>query len=651
MFLDATSSSAAGVGSGSVLCHVGVHRGLGHLSRQATILRALRSSRNDLRITFHLASPDTHVLRPNEFPVRVGDPESEADLVRVVDEAEADVLIFDTFLPSTRPSADAFGAGEPPAVVLVLRKVFPDRIRAILSNPWMEWVQSIVVPHDRTEFVPRPADRYHAELVHAGPIVRDCGRRDGDQRLQDEDQRHRDVVLGRYGLARGEPFCLATTGGGGIPSYFEKFRNCVIRGVESARLTLGPPFAEMRWIFVAGPQNPLDGEIPARFDRVAFEPDLPVLISEARLVVSHTGYNTTQEILASGTPAVFLPMLTKYDDGLSRARSAVGLGVAEIVDDLEPRTMASTLEKLFGDPATLDAMRAASASISLGGGAERAAAAIGALVDRRRAQMRNVHAPSWTVSASREPGEPALHRCVRGVPVLVYRTVDDRPDAPGAVTREALRSQLDWLERNAKVVALEDVADRITAGDPVPAGAVVLTFDDAYLDTLAFVLPELARRKMPATFFLPTRWLGKWDEWNTRCHRVRQHFTWDDAKRLLAEGHGVGVQGRANHALVKFDRDELKKELQGAARDIEDALGVVPIAVAYPHGVIAPLVLKIAKKMARLGFVWEDGEDDWRTSPLAIRRIQVRPFWRLPEFAHALSEAAASAQPDASSSS
>ena len=113
----------------------------------------------------------------------------------------------------------------------------------------------------------------------------------------------------------------------------------------------------------------------------------------------------------------------------------------------------------------------------------------------------------------------ALRRGLRGrLLVLAYHNVI--PDGAGPVGDASLhielarfREHLDVLTSATTVVSL-DAASRGELDSARPN--VVLTFDDAYVGTIELALPELARRGLPATLFVPVGLLGSqscwWDE-------------------------------------------------------------------------------------------------------------------------------------------
>lgn len=126
-------------------------------------------------------------------------------------------------------------------------------------------------------------------------------------------------------------------------------------------------------------------------------------------------------------------------------------------------------------------------------------------------------------------GVPALsYRRHRGSAlVLAYHGVAPDGATPAGerslhLPRARFAAQLDVLAGTHDVVPLVELLS--TPGDGARPRAAV-TFDDAYLGALRHALPELARRRMPATIFVAPGILGA-------------RATWWDA---LAEAHGGEV--------------------------------------------------------------------------------------------------------------
>ncbi|MEQ9495347.1 MAG: polysaccharide deacetylase family protein [Deltaproteobacteria bacterium] len=64
--------------------------------------------------------------------------------------------------------------------------------------------------------------------------------------------------------------------------------------------------------------------------------------------------------------------------------------------------------------------------------------------------------------------------------------------------------QIAFLARRRNVVSMDELVDAIQRDKKLPAGSVVLTFDDGYRDNYTYVASALAAYDLPATLYLPT---------------------------------------------------------------------------------------------------------------------------------------------------
>lgn len=102
--------------------------------------------------------------------------------------------------------------------------------------------------------------------------------------------------------------------------------------------------------------------------------------------------------------------------------------------------------------------------------------------------------------------------CGRGATVFALHRV--LPEAtpcfePEMVTWEATFGRfLDWLQENYEVMPMKEIYDR--RNEPVNAERprCALTFDDGWRDNYLYAFPQLKQRNLPATIFLPLRFIG-----------------------------------------------------------------------------------------------------------------------------------------------
>ena len=67
------------------------------------------------------------------------------------------------------------------------------------------------------------------------------------------------------------------------------------------------------------------------------------------------------------------------------------------------------------------------------------------------------------------------------------------------------KEQIGYLEKNYHFVTAEQVIDAFKAKEKLPAKAVLLTFDDAYIDHFTYVFPILKHHHIQGCFYPPVK--------------------------------------------------------------------------------------------------------------------------------------------------
>jgi len=111
--------------------------------------------------------------------------------------------------------------------------------------------------------------------------------------------------------------------------------------------------------------------------------------------------------------------------------------------------------------------------------------------------------------------------------ILIYHHVSGRSNdwwAPfqRGVPRERFDRQMRFLRHAMTPMSLRDIVAAIRGGSPIPRRAVVVTFDDGYLDNFTVAYPILRRYDIPATIFVTTSLIG-----------TNQTFWWEEVYWLL----------------------------------------------------------------------------------------------------------------------
>jgi peptidoglycan/xylan/chitin deacetylase (PgdA/CDA1 family) len=210
----------------------------------------------------------------------------------------------------------------------------------------------------------------------------------------------------------------------------------------------------------------------------------------------------------------------------------------------------------------------------------------------------------------------------------MYHVIGERKEAPArfVVPLGAFERQMAWLARlRFNVLRLEDAVRRQLSGEPLPARAVVLTFDDGTRDMLTNVLPVLKRHGFPATAFVVTQAMGGQIHWTERPGIARrQILTWDEALELEPL---VSLQPhtRTHPSLPTLDDDQLRDEIAGSRADLQQRTGRLHEFFAYPYGHYDERVADAAKGAgytAALSVKW--GWTDTETPRFELRRYEIR---------------------------
>lgn len=243
--------------------------------------------------------------------------------------------------------------------------------------------------------------------------------------------------------------------------------------------------------------------------------------------------------------------------------------------------------------------------------------------------------------------------------VLPQSLRDDYPLANLAVTPEELAWIIDSLSPYYTVKTVSDAAQLVQSGESF-GPLLSISFDDGQWDNFEYARPVLKAKNTPATFYLPTDFIGTeqllwhdqaafaWGNLNQVpalakaldltldeaerqlldcttapafvrslklvCANKRQEIlvllnsqqqaskawarmmSWQEARLLLEDGHEVGSHGKSHHLLPQQGEVAQRDELLGSRMDIEKNLGVSPQSFCFPNGDFDERTIKILQQ-------------------------------------------------------
>lgn len=160
--------------------------------------------------------------------------------------------------------------------------------------------------------------------------------------------------------------------------------------------------------------------------------------------------------------------------------------------------------------------------------------------------------------------------------VLMYHSVSP-------AQRQRFVRQMEKLVKLTTPVATDSIKD-LQEGNHYTA----VTFDDGFASTIDTVLPVLKQKAIPATFFIPTAYLGKEATWIAevkRRNRVGYVVTAAKLKQLSEHScAAIGSHGIKHIRLTEMNDADANKEIAESKKLLEDITGKDVKTHSFPFG-------------------------------------------------------------------
>jgi peptidoglycan/xylan/chitin deacetylase (PgdA/CDA1 family) len=230
------------------------------------------------------------------------------------------------------------------------------------------------------------------------------------------------------------------------------------------------------------------------------------------------------------------------------------------------------------------------------------------------------------------------------LPILMYHRI--APAEGGALSRytispEAFEEQLRYLRDSGHYsVSPEDWRMAMRNQRPLPGRAVMLTFDDGYLDFMTCAWPLLRAYGFSAVVFLVADEIGGTNRWDRAFGEDIFLLGWDDIRRLRDEGVEFGSHTATHSPLNALSPAEIVREGARSRAALERGLGQPVTTLAYPHGAEDGIVQHLIGACGYIiGFSCRPGLSGYFDPLLALPRVEITGSDRLPEFISKLSGA------------
>lgn len=208
-------------------------------------------------------------------------------------------------------------------------------------------------------------------------------------------------------------------------------------------------------------------------------------------------------------------------------------------------------------------------------------------------------------------------------PVLMYHSISTRDEpAPTdfVVSVRAFRAQLKHLQKRRYQTRN---VDDVLAGKPATPDrpAVLLTFDDGYLDNYTVALPLLLEHGFTATVFPVADFRRRENWWDDPPARGLPLMEPRQMREMHAAGIAFGSHGLSHRAMSELSDEDLTRELIDSRHRLEDILGAPIRSLAYPYGLVSERVKRSVERAGYLcAFAVSSGPFSLRRDLYEIRR-------------------------------
>lgn len=220
------------------------------------------------------------------------------------------------------------------------------------------------------------------------------------------------------------------------------------------------------------------------------------------------------------------------------------------------------------------------------------------------------------------------------LPVLIYHHFSESEEQnPLVVDDDAFRRHLQWVEEAGfQTVSVEEVADYVLKGLPLPEKSVLITIDDGYESNYSIAFPALKEANAKATIFVIGHSVGQTTYKNTGKFII-PHFGIEEGREMIKSGlitiqsHSMDMHQSAElEAEKEFVRTSalrlegeseddyiahFNRDVEASVRQIEQDFGNPSLAFSYPLGKKDTLTEVLLKEKGFVMTLGVESGDNW----------------------------------------
>lgn len=233
---------------------------------------------------------------------------------------------------------------------------------------------------------------------------------------------------------------------------------------------------------------------------------------------------------------------------------------------------------------------------------------------------------------------------MRPVPVLMYHHINPHQGDMVTITPEVFEQQMKYLHGSGyKTLKIEELLSYISGGLILREKAVVVTFDDGWLDNYLYAFPIIKKYDIRANIFIVSDIVDRASHKKTGiCAPLPKHresklllqqgeehrvfLNWDLIREMERSGTVDFYSHTKTHASCDFlSEAELLQELELSKHTIEEEIGKPCPYLCWPYGRYSDIAITIAQKVGYHAiFTTNHGIAKVGSDPYRIKRIVMK---------------------------
>ena len=220
------------------------------------------------------------------------------------------------------------------------------------------------------------------------------------------------------------------------------------------------------------------------------------------------------------------------------------------------------------------------------------------------------------------------------IPILMYHRLADNPGDRNSLPPEKFEEQLAYLAANGyRTITPDEFFTHYNRQGDLPKKSVMITFDDAYLDTYTKALPLLQKYGMKAVTFPITDWIGSTNEWEDKGKALTHTMGEEELKAWLEAGMAVAPHSVTHPMLTACSPEQLAYELEHSKAALEKLTGEEMKYFCYPYGNVDKKVTAAAEKAGyKMGFAIFENVPLWNIDPMRLPRMPIAGHQTIGQF-------------------